>query len=328
MLSKRQKDILKIIVEHYIKLVRPVSSNNICKLLNCSSATIRNEMVTLENLGFIEKMHTSSGRVPSEKGYRYYVDYLMEPKAMTGEDMLKLQTIFHNQSLPVNDVIAKSMTIISELTNYTAIVLGSSAQENRLQQVEIVPLDKEAVIAIVITDKGHVEHKRIEVPNVSLDEVKKTVELINNLVVGTPISKVSSKLEFEIKPIISKYVKQHEILYQAFYQAFNDFSHKNSMQLSGKVNFLKQPEFDNVDKIRDIITKLEDDELVRSVKAEDSDIKVYIGSENEFDEDVTIIKTKYTIDDESGTIAIIGPKRMEYNRVVSLLEYLKENIKR
>lgn len=135
-------------------------------------------------------------------------------------------------------------------------------------------------------------------------------------------------MEFEIKPIISKYVKQHEILYQAFYQAFNDFSHKNSMQLSGKVNFLKQPEFDNVDKIRDIITKLEDDELVRSVKAEDSDIKVYIGSENEFDEDVTIIKTKYTIDDESGTIAIIGPKRMEYNRVVSLLEYLKENIKR
>ena len=160
MLSKRQSELLKLIVDNYIKTARPVGSKTICDVLDCSSATIRNEMATLEELGYIEKMHTSSGRVPSEKGYRYYVDNLMEAKKMTGEDMLKLQAIFHNQSLQINDVIIKGMEIISEITNYTSVVLGSSAKDNRLKQVEIIPLEKEAIVAIVITDKGHVENKK------------------------------------------------------------------------------------------------------------------------------------------------------------------------
>ncbi len=328
MISKRQADILKLIVENYIKTVKPVGSKHICKVLDCSSATVRNDMAELEELGYIEKTHTSSGRIPSEKGYRYYVDNLMEAKKMSGEDVLKLQTIFHNQSLQINDVIMKSMEIISEITNYTSIVLGSSSNENRLKQVEIVPIDKDKIIAIVITDRGHVEHKQMDVPNIPLDDIKKTVELINNLLIGTPIDEISSKLEFEIKPIIGKYVKQHEVLYNAFYKAFADFSNKNNMQMLGKSNFLKQPEFDSADRMRDIITKLESEELVRYVSEKDKDIKVYIGSENNLDEDITIIKTKYIIGNDEGTIAIVGPKRMEYDRVVGLLNYIKDNIER
>ena len=217
MLSKRQSELLKLIVDNYIKTARPVGSKTICDVLDCSSATIRNEMATLEELGYIEKMHTSSGRVPSEKGYRYYVDNLMEAKKMTGEDMLKLQAIFHNQSLQINDVIIKGMEIISEITNYTSVVLGSSAKDNRLKQVEIIPLEKEAIVAIVITDKGHVENRKMDIPGVPLEDVRKVVALINNLLIGTPINEISSKLEYEIKPIIAKYVKQHEILYNAFY---------------------------------------------------------------------------------------------------------------
>lgn len=328
MLNQRQNDILKVIVEDYVKLVRPVGSNQICDLLKCSSATVRSEMAALEDLGFLEKTHTSSGRIPSEKGYRYYVDHLMEAKKMTGEDVLKLQTIFHNQSLQINDVITKSLEIISELTNYTSIVLGSSSKENRLKQVEVVVLNQDSILAILITDKGHVEHKQLDLSNVSMDDIKKTVDLINNMVVGTPIDEVSSKLEFEVKPIIGKYVKQHEVLYNAFYRAFNDFSSKNNIHLLGKTNFLKQPEFNTVDRMRDVINKLEDNDLVRYVKEDDSGINVYIGSENNLDEDMTIIKTKYKTANEEGTIAIIGPKRMEYDRVLSLIEYIKNNIER
>jgi heat-inducible transcriptional repressor len=329
MISGRQSTILKLIVDDYIKTARPVGSVNLCDDLDCSSATVRNEMAELEELGFLEKTHTSSGRIPSEKGYRYYVDNLMSPKEMTGEDILKLQTIFHNQSLQMGDVITKSMEIISEITNYTSIVLGTSSKENRLKQIEVVPINESKLIAIVITDKGHVEHQPIELPfSVSLSEVKKIVELINNLLVGTPIDEVSVKLEFEIKPIIGKYVKQHEVLYNAFYKAFNDFSSKNNVHLSGKTNFLKQPEFNNVDKMREIISKFDDDNLVRHMEEEDNGINIYIGKENELDDDMTIIKTKYKVNDEEGTIAIIGPKRMEYEKVVSLLEYIKENIER
>lgn len=329
MITRRQEELLKLIVEEYIKTVKPVSSKSLCKNLKCSSATVRSEMVDLEDAGLIEKTHTSSGRIPSEKGYRYYVDNIMQPKELTGDDMLKLQTIFHNKSLMLSDAISKSMEIISELTNYTSIVLGNSSKENLVSKVEVVPINDRNIIAIIITDKGHVEHKNIMLEEmVTAFEIKSTVDLINRLVVGTPIDEVSKKLEFEVKPIIAQYVKQHEVLYNAFYNAFNDFTKEPNYHMTGTSNILMQPEFDNVDKIREIISKFDDKDIVESIKEEGDGIKIYIGSENEFDSDVTVIKTKYNINGEEGTIAIVGPKRMEYNRVIKLLEYIKKNIKR
>ena len=329
MISERQSQILKMIIEEYIKSAKPIGSKALCDELNCSSATVRNEMSALEELGFLEKTHISSGRVPSEKGYRYYVDYIMEPKKISGEDMLKLQQIFKNKSLMISDTIIKSMEIISELTNYTAVVLGKSSKENKVTKIEAVPLDDERLIAIVVTDKGHIEHKNITLEaKVSLDEIKKTIDLINRLVVGTPIDEVSTKLEFEVKPIIGQYVKQHEILYNAFYNAFTDFTNEPNIKMSGTKNILMQPEFNDTAKIREIISKFDDKEIVKHIEEADSGIKIYIGSESEFDNDVTIIKMKYDMNGEEGTLALIGPKRMEYDRVMALLSYIKENLEK
>ena len=186
MLTKRQENILKLIVEHYVKLAKPISSNSICKKLKCSSATVRNEMAFLEEAGLLEKTHTSSGRIPSENGYRYYVDNLMELKKMNAEDMLKLQIIFHNNQLPLSDCITKSLQVISDMTSYATIVLGSSSHDNMLKQIEVVPIDDVSMIVIIVTDKGHVQHKEIKLEGISLDDVKKTVGLINNLIIGTP----------------------------------------------------------------------------------------------------------------------------------------------
>ncbi len=329
MLSERQEKILKLIVEKYIKNPIPVGSKVISRELNCSSATVRNEMGELEKLGLLEKTHTSSGRVPSEAGYRYYVDHLMELKKMNGEDMLKLQMVFKNQQLALSDVITKSLQVISDMMNYTTVVLGSKSHENLLKQVEVIPIDDENLTVIIVTDKGHVEHKNIRLVDVSLDEVQKTVSLINNLISGTPIDEINSKLEFEVKPIIGNYVKQHEQLYNAFYKVFNDFTNQE-VNVMGKHKMLEQPEFSsNIDKIKNVYTKLEDHEILKSIEEDDdNNIKVYIGNENNIDSDVTVIKTKYKRDNEEGTIAIIGPKRMEYDRVVGLLEYIKENIER
>ena len=329
MITERQVSLLKIIVEEYIKTARPVGSKAICEKLKCSSATIRNEMSALEDLGLLEKTHTSSGRIPSDNGYRYYVDNIMVPKELNGDDMLKLQTIFKNNSLMLNDVVLRSMEIISELTNYTAIVLGSSSKENLLSKMEVVPLANNKFLAIVITDKGHVEHRNMEMAeNISLDEIRKTVELINKLIVGTPIDEICAKLEFEIKPIIGTYIKQHDAIYNAFYNALNDFKEEASVRVSGASNILMQPEFSNADKIREIVSKFEDKILVSSIKEEESGVNIYIGSENTLDDDVAIIKTKYSVNGEEGTIALIGPKRMEYGRVTALLNYIKKNIER
>lgn len=325
MLTNRQNEILKIIVLEYIKLAKPVSSNLICDTLNCSSATVRSEMAILEDYGYLEKTHTSSGRVPSEEGYRYYVDNLMELKTMSAEDMLKLQIIFHNNQLEVSDCLKKSLEIVSELTNYTSIKLGVTSHENILKEFNVVPLDNRNMIAIVITDRGHVEHKNIDVGNIDIEEVKKTVNLINNMIIGTPIDEVSAKLEYDVKPVIGKYVKEHERLYNVFYDVFNNFTNKN-VDIVGKKNILNQPEFNNIDKVKEILDKLDDENLVDIVEEKDNDIKIYIGKENNLDNDMTVIKTKYKTPIEEGTIAIVGPKRMEYDRVVALLDYIKSNL--
>ena len=329
MLTERQNKVLKLIIERYIKDPTPVGSKALSKILNCSSATIRNDMGILEDAGLLEKTHTSSGRIPSELGYRYYVDNLMELKKMNAEDMLKLQIVFKNQQLALSDVINKSLQVISDMMNYTTVVLGSTSHENLLKQIEVVPIDEESMIVIIVTDKGHVEHKNIKLHDVSLEEVKKTVGLINNLISGTPIDEINIKLEYEIKPIIGNYVKQHEQLYNAFYHVFNDFTNQE-VNVVGRNKMLEQPEFStNIDKIKNVFNKLENKEILKGIESDkDNNIKVYIGNENNIDSDVTVIKTRFKNGPQEGTIAIIGPKRMEYERVVAMLEYMKENIER
>ena len=232
-------------------------------------------------------------------------------------------------TLDLNDTIKKSIEIISEITNYTAVVLGGASKENRLKKVEVVPLEDNKILSIVITDKGVVQHKTLYLPNtVPKEDVKKTVELINKLVIGTPINEVSEKLEYEVKPIIKDYVGQYEVLYNTFYDAFHEFTsaQRENAYFGGRTNMLKQPEFTNIDKVKEILSKFEDIDSISKMKEEDNGINIYVGSETELTDDVSVIKTKYNIDGTEGTIAIIGPKRMEYDRVVTLLDYIKNNL--
>lgn len=330
LMDERKKELLKEIVENYVKTIKPVGSKSLCKKLNCSSATIRNEMAILENMGYIEKNHISSGRIPSELGYRYYVENLMQPKDLTGEDMLKLQTIFSNTELKVNDAVAKCMEIISDLTNYTSVVLGKNSVDNLLQQINIIALSETKVVAIVCTDKGIVENKQFILPtNTNIVEIVKTSEIINKMLVGTPINNVAEKLEFEVKPIIAKRIKDYETVYNIFYDAFNDFlMHNSNIKVSGRVNLLKEPEYETSEDIRRIASKLEDEsfrEMVNNIDGNE-ELQIYIGKDSNFDDNVTVIKKKYKFGGEEGTIAVIGPKRMEYERVVSLLNYMIDKI--
>ncbi len=329
MLGERQRLILKAIIEEYIKTARPVSSKSLCKKFKVSSATIRNDMLDLENLGYLEKQHISSGRIPSEAGYRYYVDDLMEPKKISGEDMLKLRTIFSNNSLDLNGAIEKSLEIISDITNYTSVVLGSASKDNLLQKVEVIPISSNTLVAIVITDKGHVENKQVTLPNtVDIKEVQKTSELLNKMLFGTPLNDVPSRLEFEIKPIIGNYVKNYEVLYDAFYKALSNIQGEQDVHWGGKTNILNQPEFSTVDDVKNIISKFESKEIVNKIEETDNEVKVYIGTESALDDNVTVIKTKYNTGSNEGTLAIIGPKRMDYERVLTMLEYIKGEIEK
>lgn len=329
-MDNRHKELLKLIVETYIKTVKPVGSKSLVKKMKCSSATIRNDMVYLESLGYLEKTHTSSGRVPSEEGYKYYVDNLMKPKEISGDSVLKLQTILNNKDLVVSDAITKCMEIVSDITNYTAVVLGKESSKQILKQVSIIPIDDSKVVAVLVTSSGHVENKQTVIPkDINVNEIVKSCDIINKNLSGTRLSEVNEKLEFEVKPIIAKKIEQYEEVLNFFQETFDDFKVKQSdIFFAGKSNILKQPEYNEPDKIKNVINKLEDVDLVKKIEANQEGINIYIGEETNFDEDVTIVNTKYNIDGVEGTMAIIGPKRMEYDKVVMLLDYIKNYLER
>ncbi len=331
-MDKRQENLLKAIVETYVKTIKPVGSKALCQKFHCSSATIRNEMAVLENLGYVEKNHISSGRVPSELGYKYYVDNLMEPEKLTGSDMLKLQTIVKNQDLVLSDTINKCMEIISDLTNYASIVLGNKASDNHLKQVSVIPIEDSKVVALVVSDKGVVENKQFNLPdNTDVKELIKTSEIINKMLIGTPISEVAKRLELEIKPVIAKQIHEYEAVYNIFYNAFNDFAsdHRDDIKTYGRVKILEQPEYSDSESIKKIAYKLDDEKFIKhTIEKDNDDIKIYIGEDSDVDNNTTVIKRKYDINGQTGTIAIIGPKRMEYARVMSLLDYALDEIKK
>ena len=190
MLTDRQLMILQVIVDDFIRSGQPIGSRSLSKKsdITFSSATIRNDMADLEEMGFIEKTHTSSGRVPSEKGYRYYVDHLLTPPLVRNEEIQMLNSVFVDRFYELEKIVQKSAQILSEITNYTAIVLGPKVRDNKLKKISLVPLNKEAAVAIIVTDTGHVENKLITLPpTIDVNQIEKMVNILNDQLVGVPV---------------------------------------------------------------------------------------------------------------------------------------------
>lgn len=332
MLSARQLTILKAIVEEFIETAEPVGSKALMQKyhLPYSSATIRNDMAALEEMGYLEKTHTSSGRVPSANGYRYYVDHLLN---MSVEDSVQheMQLLFHDRHRSLNEIIHRSCEMLSELTQLTSIVLGSDSAYESLQQITMVPLTGQSVTVIIVTDKGHVENKTFTVnKDLSLEDIQSCVGVMNDLLIGTPIDEVVEKLEKEIRPILAQRIKEHEVLFNAFFDAFMKFAN-NNIYFSGKENILYQPEFNDVNKLRRLVSAFENSQMwyALSPLTEDEGVTVKIGSDVPISNlnDVSVISASFkTSTTTKGTISVIGPTRMPYERVVSLVEYVSRNI--
>lgn len=178
---------------------------------------------------------------------------------------------------------------------------------------------------IIVTDKGFVEHKNVSIQGLDAIEIKKTIKLISDLIVGTELNKVLSKLEFDVKPVIGAISKQQETLYNVIYNVFDEIRERQDRYVSGERNFLKMPEYkSNAEKIDNILSKLDD--LDYNIKEDNDDINIYIGKETELDDNLAVIRTSYNTDKEKGSIAIIGPKRMAYDKVLPLLDFIKQNI--
>ncbi len=326
MLTKRQEDILKIIVETYVRSADAVSSNNICELLDVSSATVRNEMSLLEKQGYIEKAHFASGRTPTEEGYKYYVTYLISESR--DDDAFKIRTLFQNSGIVLKDAVLESVKLISELTNYSVVMLGNHSKSECLKEVRIVEVDKHSVVSIIVTNTGKVFNQIVKVDEeLDFKELEKTVSTINELLVDTPLSEVNNKLEDEIKPVIHKFIQQHNALCEAFLESIRNISKKKDVLVEGRENLLFQPDFDDIDVIRKLIREFNDETLLELLNYSD-EINFKIGHDNEISDDLSVITTTYSAGNDETNIAVIGPKRMDYNKVVNLLTEIKENLER
>lgn len=331
MLTNRQKLILKAIVEEYVNTANPVASFDLMAkpYLNFSSATLRAEMATLEQLGLIEKPHTSSGRVPTSMGYKYYVDNLVTRDSEVVSNFPLIDQIFQQHDLMKEEAIKEAMNLLSKLTNYTSMALGADYRNELVKKMDFIPVsDKEAVI-LIVTNLGHVSNQMIKIPNgLNPDELKKVVKVLDEVLKNKPLNDVEKILNDEFARLqVKDLMEYHDQLLNTFVNAFSKF-YKDNYYLSGMSNVFGQPEFNDVNKLKKFMEAFEEGEVMKLV-GNTNGLTVRIGSENKIlaMDDCTIISVPYRIDDEKiGTIAVIGPTRMEYKKVIPLVEYIAGNM--
>lgn len=330
MLNERQELVLKLIVEEYVRTAEPVGSRSLSKFMDVSPATIRNEMSDLEDLGFLEKTHTSSGRIPSEKGYRYYIETIIKNASEETETFSEFDSLFENKDLAREDLIKEAIDLLSQATNCTAIALGPNAFNSRVKKVQLIPLTTTTALIMVITNLGHVESKQIKISeDMEPGELVKVIDLLNELLVDTPISKVSEKLHYEIqRQHVKELLKYRETIVDSFIEAFSKFA-QTRYYLTGQSNMLYQPEFNDITKLREFINTIENNEIFKLVETNADGVSVKIGTENMVTsmQDCTVVSANYeTEEGEKGTISVVGPTRMEYRKVIPLIRYIVKHI--
>jgi len=334
LLTERQKLILSAVINSYIESAEPIGSRAISKRqeIGYSPATIRNDMADLEDMGFLEQPHTSAGRVPSNKGYRYYVDHLINPGNinLSMDVLTNISYMFTEHFNEFEQILEQTSTILSQITNYTSIVLGPEIYKTQLKQVQIIPLTDQSAVVILVTNTGKVQHKTITIPKeISVDSIERMVRFLNHKLTGVPLFQLKSKIYKELQQEFQKNVLEYEQMMQLIDQAIlhdieNHSDHK--IYVGGTTNILNQPEFNDINTIKDLLMMFEKTEDVRELmKSDHKGIEVKIGSENtvEAATNCSIITASYEIDGILlGKIGIFGPTRMDYSRVIGILDFL------
>jgi heat-inducible transcriptional repressor len=332
MLSERQKMILSAIVDDYIRSAEPVGSRSISKRgdVAFSPATIRNEMSDLEELGYLEQPHTSAGRIPSEKGYRYYVDHLLAQGAVTRPDLNLMKTFFAERLQEMEQVIQQVASMLSGLTNYTSIVLGPEVFNTTLRMIQVVPLDEVSAVAIIVTSTGQVENKVFRIPpGVRMEEIEKFVRILNERLKGVPLFQLRSKIYTEISEELSKHVSGYDDLLKVFEEVVVS-DKQDRIFLAGSTNLLVQPEFKDVERVKSFLDLLEETPtLFKIIGSAPEGLQVRIGSENTVAaiNNCSLITATYAVDGKTlGTIGILGPTRMEYGKVIGILNHFSQDM--
>ena len=322
MLDNRKKRILQAIVDEYINTAEPVSSGSIVNKygLDFSSATIRNDMAELEKVGFLDKPHTSSGRIPSAKGYRFYVDELIKDDNISLEEIKYIQSKLETKVNQIEELTKIATSTLSEITHYTTVAIGPKIQN--IEEIKFVLLGTRMLMAVILTDSGVIKETIIKFDeDITNEQVEMLNFIFNNKLRGKPLEEyIFSEMNYSlsvIKPVM---------------QEINKVIHEDAkIYLEGTNKAFDLPEFKSLEVAKNFINVLDTKELVLDILDAGlaNDINVYIGNETEHSElkDFSIVTFKHRIANKDlGTIGIIGPTRMDYSKVISVMKYISKKL--
>lgn len=331
MINDRKKQILQAVIEEYIGTAEPVSSGTLVEKygLDFSSATIRNDMADLEKEGYLEKPHTSAGRIPSVKGYRFYVDELLNDENISLDEIQYIKTQLETKVNEIEDLTKITTNTISDITHYATVAIGPNSNNNLIKDIKFILLGERMLMAVILTENGAIKETIIKYDeDINQNQVEGLNYTFNNKLRGKPLEKIDKPME---EYILSTMSDQVNVIKPIIYQMNKAIEESDKIYLKGANNVFDFPEFEKIDTARNFLSILDTKEQMLEVLNSGfaKDINVYIGEENEKEElkDLSIVTFKHTVAGKDlGTIGIIGPKRMNYSKVISIMKYISKKL--
>ncbi len=331
-MDDRKQQILRAIVQEYVSRAEPVSSKNISGKygLDVSPATVRNEMAALEKMGLIEQPHTSAGRVPSESGYRYYVDYLMEKYrlAMQEENLIREQ--MDPRAAEVDRLLTRAGELLSQLTSYPTLVSEPQMRDRTYKQVKMVRLDESRALLVVLLSDGDIRNYQVNlVGPVEDGEMERISNLLTEKLKGIPVNTVEGTLT---EMMAGQNVVSAEILEDVLKVLAEEMrdGETSTVHIAGTLNIFNQPEFKDMEKIRSLLAFFEHQKALKTlIDSGQEGISIKIGEEVALENiaELSVITSTYCINGKPvGTIGVLGPTRMTYSRTSTMLEKVAEGL--
>jgi heat-inducible transcriptional repressor len=333
MLDDRKRKILQTIVDDYVSTAEPVGSRTLARKysLGLSPATIRNEMSDLEVLGFLEQPHTSAGRIPSPRGYRFYVDCLLAPPKISEHDVGLITNWYESRVRSIEEVFQETAKIISRMTRSVSLVTAPQLSKSLFKYLQFLPLDERRAIVVVVTDAGFVENKVIDIPDgTSFQDLQQIAASINERLAGLSFDQIKHSLLREIRNDILTNPAMFETALVILRQALA-VERAEKVYLGGTTQLLAQPEFRDVEKIRDLLAMLEEEKLLSDIlhMQDGEGVVVTIGQENKYSgiKNCSMVQATYRVEGQViGTLAVLGPTRMEYGKIMAVLEFMHRHL--
>ena len=330
MLIDRQVLILQSIVENFITTNQPVGSKQIAQNIDFSSATIRNDMSKLEKEGLIKKTHISSGRVPSEKGYRYYVDYIKKDYELSNSENEKLKQLINGDIVSENNFLEKNAIVLSDLTDCTAVILAPTKTDRRINKIEVILLSSRSILVILVTNIGEVFQQNYKLDaDFTAEDIGEINKLLQSYFYDVDMATAHVMIHGELEKYLKNKVNNYDMIVVALNRLLQN-KIKKTVALGGKYNLLKQPDIDNVEKLKEVVSLLEDDKIVELLDNNEVTDKpsIKIGTELKLGniDDLSLVSSSYNTSKGQGVIAVFGPKRMDYSKIMTLIACVRDNL--